>query len=174
MLRGVKPTPRVVAVLLLSLGVLAGCLSPGTSSSDQGAAGQGTGVSQGSGGQGGSTTGSGSTTGATTPTSPYADLAPAEPTTDLRTIRVAQLPPEGIETLELIRDGGPFPYSKDGATFGNREGILPPQPSGFYAEYTVVTPGESDRGARRIVAGDDGSRFYTADHYESFREVVSG
>ena len=52
--------------------------------------------------------------------------------------------------------------------------ILPPQPKGFYAEYTVVTPGEDDRGARRIVAGDDGSRFYTADHYSSFREVVSG
>jgi ribonuclease T1 len=104
----------------------------------------------------------------------YADLAPAEPTSDLPTMTVAQLPPEGIETLELIEAGGPFPYDQDGATFQNREGILPPQPKGFYAEYTVVTPGEDDRGARRIVAGDDGSRFYTADHYSSFREVVSG
>jgi ribonuclease T1 len=87
---------------------------------------------------------------------------------------VAQLPPEGVDTLQLIRDGGPFRYDKDGATFSNRERILPAQPAGFYAEYTVVTPGEDDRGARRIVAGDDGSRFYTADHYSSFREVVSG
>lgn len=86
---------------------------------------------------------------------------------------VDQLPPEGVETLELIADGGPFPYDKDGATFGNREGILPPQSQGFYSEYTVVTPGENDRGARRIVGGDDGGRFYTADHYSSFREVVS-
>jgi ribonuclease T1 len=106
--------------------------------------------------------------------SEYADLAPAEPTTDLTTMTVEQLPPEGIETLELIESGGPFPYTKDGSTFGNREGILPQQPSGFYAEYTVITPGEDDRGARRIVAGDDGSRFYTSDHYSSFREVVSG
>lgn len=104
----------------------------------------------------------------------YADLAPAAPTSDLPTMRVEQLPPEGIETLELIADGGPFPYDKDGSTFQNREGILPDQPSGFYGEYTVITPGEDDRGARRIVAGDDGSRFYTADHYNSFREVVSG
>jgi ribonuclease T1 len=106
--------------------------------------------------------------------SQYADLAPAEPTTDLTTMTVEQLPPEGIETLELIASDGPFPYDKDGTTFSNREGILPQQPKGFYAEYTVITPGSDDRGARRIIGGDDGSRFYTSDHYSSFREVVSG
>jgi ribonuclease T1 len=106
--------------------------------------------------------------------SQYADLAPAGPTTDLPTMTVEQLPPEGIETLELIASDGPFPYDKDGSTFNNREGILPQQPKGFYAEYTVITPGSDDRGARRIVGGDDGSRFYTSDHYSSFREVVSG
>ncbi len=104
----------------------------------------------------------------------YADLAPAAPTSDLATMTVAQLPPEGIETLELIASDGPFPYDEDGSTFSNREGILPAQPKGFYAEYTVITPGSDDRGARRIVGGDDGSRFYTSDHYSSFREVVSG
>ena len=103
----------------------------------------------------------------------YSDLAPARATSDLPTMTVDQLPPEGIETLELIAAGGPYPYAKDGSTFGNREGILPPQPSGFYSEYTVVTPGENDRRARRIVGGEDGARFYTADHYSSFREVVS-
>jgi ribonuclease T1 len=106
--------------------------------------------------------------------SQYADLAPAAPTTDLETMTVEQLPPEGIDTLELIASDGPFRYDKDGATFSNREGILPQQPKGFYAEYTVITPGSDDRGARRIVGGDDGSRFYTSDHYSSFREVVSG
>jgi len=106
--------------------------------------------------------------------SEYAELAPAEPTSDLPTMTVAELPAEGIDTLELIAAGGPFPYDKDGATFQNREGVLPPAPKGFYAEYTVITPGEDDRGARRIVAADDGGRFYTDDHYSSFREVVSG
>jgi ribonuclease T1 len=110
----------------------------------------------------------------TTAVAQYDDLAPADPTTDLPTMTVSELPPEGIDTLTLIRDDGPFPYDQDGATFQNREGILPQQPRGFYAEFTVITPGEDDRGARRIVAGDDGSRFYTADHYSSFREVVSG
>jgi ribonuclease T1 len=51
---------------------------------------------------------------------------------------------------------------------------LPQQPKGFYAECTVIRPGSDDRGARRIVGGDDGSRLYTSDHYSSFREVVSG
>ena len=101
-------------------------------------------------------------------------LVPAQPTSDLPTTTVAELPPEALDTLVLIDQGGPFPYDKDGSTFGNREGILPPQPNGFYAEYTVITPGEGDRGARRIVGGDDGARFYTSDHYSSFREVVSG
>jgi ribonuclease T1 len=103
-----------------------------------------------------------------------ADLAPASATTDLGTIAVDQLPPEGVDTLRLIASDGPFPFSKDGVTFQNREGILPQQKSGFYREYTVITPGSSDRGARRIIGGADGSRFYTDDHYSSFREVVSG
>jgi len=76
--------------------------------------------------------------------------------------------------LRLVAAGGPFPYSKDGVTFSNREGLLPKHPSGWYQEYTVITPGSSDRGARRIIAGKDGGRFYTSDHYASFREVLSG
>lgn len=102
------------------------------------------------------------------------DLAPATATSDLPTVRVSQLPAQAVDTLELIDAGGPFPYDRDGVTFQNREGILPSQPQGFYSEYTVITPGSKDRGARRIVAGDDGSRFYTDDHYDSFREVVAG
>lgn len=103
-----------------------------------------------------------------------AKLAPAAPVSDLPTTTVAQLPPEGVDTLRLIALGGPFPYAQDGATFANREGLLPPHPSGWYKEYTVSTPGSADRGARRIVAGTDGGRFYTSDHYASFREVLSG
>ncbi|MGV1003469.1 MAG: ribonuclease domain-containing protein [Candidatus Nanopelagicales bacterium] len=100
-------------------------------------------------------------------------LAPDRPTTALPTVTVAALPGEARATLQLINDGGPFPFSKDGTVFGNRESLLPQQKSGFYREYTVITPGSDDRGARRIVAGQDGSRFYTSDHYDSFREVVA-
>lgn len=87
-------------------------------------------------------------------------------------IPVAQLPPEGRATLALIKQGGPYPYRKDGTVFGNREKLLPDQPRGYYREYTVPTPGLSHRGARRIVAGGRGGEYwYTADHYRSFRRI---
>jgi ribonuclease T1 len=86
-------------------------------------------------------------------------------------IHVSQLPPEARQTLALIKQGGPFPYAKDGTVFHNREGRLPARPRGYYREYTVVTPGARDRGARRIVAGRDGDYWYTADHYRTFKRI---
>jgi len=87
-------------------------------------------------------------------------------------ISTAELPPEAVITLGLIESGGPFPYSRDGTVFYNYEGLLPAKPGGYYHEYTVITPGESDRGARRIVAGAGGEYYYTDDHYNSFRRIV--
>lgn len=75
------------------------------------------------------------------------------------------------ETLRLIERGGPFPYAKDGTVFSNREGRLPSHPRGYYREYTVPTPGASNRGARRIVRGKGGETYYTRDHYETFRRI---
>jgi ribonuclease T1 len=87
-------------------------------------------------------------------------------------VRLADLPVQARQTVALIDAGGPFPYAKDGATFNNFEGVLPSRPRGYYREYTVKTPGERDRGARRIVSGDrDRELFYTDDHYESFARV---
>ncbi len=90
----------------------------------------------------------------------------------LPTVSLADLPPEAWDTVDLIDQDGPFPFDRDGITFQNREGLLPNEPRGFYREFTVITPGESDRGARRIIAGDDGALYYTDDHYESFSYVV--
>lgn len=93
------------------------------------------------------------------------------------TVALATLPDEARQTDLLIRKGGPFDYAKDGSVFGNREKLLPSQARGYYREYTVKTPGASDRGARRIVCG--GSQptkpdacYYTADHYASFARIV--
>jgi ribonuclease T1 len=73
-----------------------------------------------------------------------------------------------MTTLRLIEQGGPFPFERDGVVFENREGQLPRKPRGYYHEYTVVTPGEHSRGARRIVTGDSGERYYSDDHYQTF------
>ncbi|HEX6736611.1 MAG TPA: ribonuclease domain-containing protein [Azonexus sp.] len=86
-------------------------------------------------------------------------------------IAAAELPPEGRETLALIKQGGPFPYSRDGVVFNNFEKLLPLQPRGYYREYTVKTPGRKDRGPRRIVTGQGTEYYYTADHYKSFRRI---
>jgi len=88
------------------------------------------------------------------------------------TIPSVHLPPEALTTLRLIESGGPFPYSKDGSVFHNYEGLLPEKADGYYREYTVVTPGSPDRGARRIVAGAGGERYYTDDHYATFRLIL--
>ncbi|MFI6684373.1 ribonuclease domain-containing protein [Streptomyces sp. NPDC050485] len=88
------------------------------------------------------------------------------------TVPAAQLPPEAQRTLQLIDKGGPFPYSKDGAVFGNFEKALPQEKRGYYHEYTVDTPNSRDRGARRLVTGQGGETYYTGDHYKTFKAVL--
>ncbi|KAB2876092.1 MAG: ribonuclease [Burkholderiaceae bacterium] len=99
------------------------------------------------------------------------------PVTASEPVALAELPREAQQTQRLVRAGGPFPYVKDGATFGNRERQLPRRSRGYYREYTVPTPGASNRGARRIVCGGVTARqpevcYYTDDHYASFRRIA--
>ncbi|WP_462418859.1 guanyl-specific ribonuclease [Kytococcus sp. Marseille-QA3725] len=95
-----------------------------------------------------------------------------------------ELSEEAREVADTISEGGEFQYpDKDGSTFGNREGLLPDESDDYYAEYTVPTPGEDDRGARRIVTGGDTTPttpdthpehwYWTDDHYESFCEFTA-
>lgn len=96
---------------------------------------------------------------------------------DLSTVALSELSPQGRVTHGLIRAGGPFPYAKDGSVFGNRERILPSRKRGYYREYTVKTPRSQDRGAQRIVCGGPEPRtpdacYYTRDHYASFYYIT--
>jgi ribonuclease T1 len=86
-------------------------------------------------------------------------------------IALATLPVEAKDTLRLIKQGGPFPYSRDGIVFGNYEKRLPKKQRGYYHEYTVKTPGVRSRGARRIICGQSAECYYTADHYETFKRI---
>ncbi len=96
---------------------------------------------------------------------------PAAETRQLAAITAAEMPEEGRETLRLIKQGGPFPYARDGVVFGNYERILPRQTRGYYHEYTVKTPGLRHRGARRIVCGVVPECYYSADHYRTFKRI---
>lgn len=99
----------------------------------------------------------------------HAPASTAYSITAVGDICYSALPDQAHDTLDLIEAGGPYPYPQDDTVFQNREGILPSQGSGYYHEYTVVTPGSPDRGARRIVTGEENQEdYYTADHYESF------
>ena len=106
------------------------------------------------------------------PTTEAGTEAEVEGVSGLPVIAIGDLPPEALDTLDAIADGGPYEFAKDDSVFQNREGILPDREQGYYREYTVVTPGEDDRGARRIVSGADGEAYYTDDHYDSFSEIV--
>ena len=90
---------------------------------------------------------------------------------------LAELPLEVEKTYTLIQSGGPFPYTKDGTVFFNRERLLPLKVRGAYREFTVPTPGLKHRGARRMVCEVNVQLvmdpcYYTADHYRSFRRVL--
>jgi guanyl-specific ribonuclease Sa len=99
---------------------------------------------------------------------------PCGDTSSYDEVALSSLPPEAADTAALIEHDGPFPYPQDGTVFQNRENLLPDCDTGYYHEYTVKTPGSSNRGARRIVTGDAGEHFYTDDHYESFRLIDLG
>ncbi|MFD9411895.1 ribonuclease domain-containing protein [Streptomyces sp. NPDC059989] len=90
----------------------------------------------------------------------------------MATVRADALPQQARDVLALIDKGGPYPYRQDGTVFGNFEKALPKQKRGYYHEFTVRTPGERDRGARRIVTGEGGEFFYTDDHYDTFKAVI--
>jgi ribonuclease T1 len=107
-----------------------------------------------------------------TPTSGDVVSGDLDPSSGLPWVLEEELPVEGQATLALIDQRGPFPYDKDGSTFGNHEGLLPGHQRGYYHEYTVFTPGSSDRGARRIITGDAGEFYWTADHYTSFERIA--
>jgi len=91
--------------------------------------------------------------------------------------------------LSDIYNGIHLPYAQDGATFTNKEGRLPAQPSGFYKEYTLLTgsaphtvviggttyqvaPDLSARGSERIIVGGGEKVYYTPDHYAHFIELT--
>lgn len=102
----------------------------------------------------------------------WAETRVSQRAATIPTVSLRQLPAEVKQVIQRIRQGGPFPYRKDGTVFGNRERQLPNAPRGYYKEYTVPTPGAKNRGARRLVVGGNNELYYyTGNHYRSFVKV---
>ena len=117
--------------------------------------------------------GGGSGSGTGTGSSGKSTISVAKPA-GMAGIAESALPAEARDVIKRIDDGGTFQYRQDGVTFQNRERRLPSEPSGYYREYTVATPGAADRGARRLILGREGELYYTPDHYGSFMWVLRG
>lgn len=77
-------------------------------------------------------------------------------------------------TIDRIAAGGRNAHRNDGSTFSNREGRLPRRPSGYYREYVVPTPDLKGPGPQRLIRGQQGEFYYTADHYKTFRKIDVG
>lgn len=75
------------------------------------------------------------------------------------------------KTLERIERNERLSFRNDGAAFANRENRLPRKPSGYYREWVHPTSSLPGPGPQRVVTGDGGEIFYTADHYKSFRRL---
>ena len=168
---------RIMTVALLALLLIAGVAFLGhqtdtTSSASPSPSGFSAQTYTSSGGTETSTTdGNSSPRGGTKSGAGATNRATPKPTDGLDAVAYAQLPGEAKKTINLIDEGGPFPYARDGVVFSNVERILPKHPRGWYHEYTVKTPGASNRGARRVIVGQDGTMYYTSDHYQSFKRV---
>jgi len=87
------------------------------------------------------------------------------------------IPVHARETLAYVRQHGYAPPGYvGGRVFGNYEGQLPRYNAKRkrieYREWDVRPRAEGkNRGAERLVTGNDGRAWYTADHYRTFLEV---
>lgn len=92
---------------------------------------------------------------------PESALPPAKVAASQATQRVRAaiaLPKEVEQTVVLIQQGGPFPYSKDGVVFQNRERRLPERERGCYRNTPYLMPGSRDRGARAVLSQGAGQQ----------------
>ena len=101
--------------------------------------------------------------------------APARPATPV--VRAAEIPKEALAVLAYVRthDAAPAGYV-GGRRFGNYDRNLPQSDAKGkaieYREWDIhpKMPGRN-RGAERLVTGNDGRAWYTADHYATFTEI---
>ncbi len=103
--------------------------------------------------------------------------APAPPVAQVQAAAQDPVPAHVRETLAYVRRHGDAPPGYvGGRVFGNYEGLLPRYNAKRkrieYREWDVRPRAEGrNRGTERLVTGNDGRAWYTADHYRTFLEV---
>lgn len=103
--------------------------------------------------------------------------APVPPPVQAQVAVQDPIPAHARETLAYVRQHGYAPPGYvGGRVFGNYEGLLPRYNNKRkrieYREWDVRLRAEGkNRGSERLVTGNDGRAWYTADHYRTFLEV---
>jgi len=104
-------------------------------------------------------------------TAPAAMSAPATTTTmlsDVTVISYGKTVGQGTvnvgSTVQAIQSG----TASYRGVFQNTANLLPVNPTGYYREFLVPTPGVSGAGPQRIITGMGGELYYTPNHYQSF------
>lgn len=88
----------------------------------------------------------------------------------------SEIPAKVYKVLEYVKSNGKAPEGYvGGRKFGNFEKLLPVSENGRkikYQEWDVnpKTKGKN-RGAERLVTGNNDRAYYTRDHYQSFTEI---
>jgi guanyl-specific ribonuclease Sa len=96
-------------------------------------------------------------------------------TSNIANICLSELGSNVKDIIHRIEKGGPFYYRQDGTQFFNLEQILPKiiTPD-TYHEYTVGPANMSNRGKERVIVEDYlDNKFYTNDHYSTFKKVAN-
>jgi len=103
--------------------------------------------------------------------------APLAPPAQVQVESAPSVPAYARETLAYIRQHGDAPPGfVGGRVFGNYEGALPRfnqrRKRIAYREWDVHPRAEArNRGTERLITGNDGRAWFTADHYRSFVEI---
>ncbi|WP_254206998.1 ribonuclease domain-containing protein [Nocardia alni] len=99
--------------------------------------------------------------------------ATAQSATEIRPL-ACSVPGQAWQTLKLI-DAGQWPPhdgsgTKGGTTWTDREGTLPHNAHYLEWDVNIKQPGHT-RDAERIITGDNGTAYYTGDHYATFCQM---
>ena len=96
-----------------------------------------------------------------------------QPGTRIKEIAIEELPSEARTTLQLIEKGAPSPTNATARCSAISSAVYR-SGSAVTIENLPYTPGRRDRGARRIVVGENGEFYYSEDHYRTFRQIRKG
>ncbi len=107
----------------------------------------------------------------------YRPVKTDQPASQQQSEKNRDIPKNVLDVLSFVRDNGRAPEGHvGGRTFQNREKRLPIKADDgrrvSYREWDVHPKIRGkNRGTDRLITGDDGTAWYTDDHYQTFKKL---